>query len=141
MGSGTQGTVFTALRPRYPSVFAVKFHLREVAYYREVGVYRRLQELNINEVCGHEVPLLLNCNDELLAFEMTIVRPPFILDFGGAYLDRPPDYSEEVWDDWRVQKAEAFEENWLAVEEILATFRLFGIFIADVNPGNIRFTH
>ena len=70
---------------------------------------------------------------------MTIVYPPFCLDFGGAYLDRPPDYSDEVWRDWEEEKRDAFEDNWPVVEEILAEFRLIGIYIADVNPGNIKF--
>ena len=36
-------------------------------------------------------------------------------------------------------KSEAFEDDWPIVETILAEFRSFGIFIADVNPGNIKF--
>ena len=31
------------------------------------------------------------------------------------------------------------EDNWPKVELILAEFRSYGIYIADVNPGNIRF--
>lgn len=139
LGTGTQGTVFTAKNPRHPSVIAVKFHLRRVAYERKVGVYLRLQDLAVTDVCGHQVPQLLAYGDELLIIEMTTVRPPFCLDFGGAYLDRPPDYTPEVWRDWREEKSEDFEENWSAVEEILDEFRWMGIHIADVNPGNIRF--
>ena len=85
------------------------------------------------------VPQLIDYEDELLAIEMTIVSPPFCLDFGGAYLDRPPDYSAEVWEDWRRMKSEAFENDWPTVENILAEFKTFGIFIADLNPGNIKF--
>ncbi|WP_404304562.1 hypothetical protein [Neorhodopirellula lusitana] len=139
LGTGTQGTVYTALRPRYPFVFAVKFHLRQVAYHREVGVYLRLQDLEVHEVCGHQIPELLHHDDELLAIEMSTVRPPFCLDFGGAYLDQPPDYTPEVWRDWQEEKSDDFEENWPAVEQILDEFRWMGIHIADVNPGNIRF--
>lgn len=139
LGTGTQGTVFTAKNPRHPSVIAVKFHLRRVAYEREIGVYLRLQHLEVSEVCGHQVPQLLGYDDDLRVIEMTTVRPPFCLDFGGAYLDRPPDYSPEVWRDWREEKAEDFDGNWPAVEKILDEFRWMGIHIADVNPGNIRF--
>lgn len=85
------------------------------------------------------VPQLVDYDDEMLAIEMTIVSPPFCLDFGGAYLDRPPDYSAEVWADWRQQKSEAFEENWPAAQRIIADFETYGIYIADVNPGNIKF--
>lgn len=139
LGTGTQGTVLTVQSPRQPSTFAVKFHRREIAYDREVGVYLRLRDLEVSEVCGHDVPLLLAHDDELLVIEMTIVSPPFCLDFGGAYLDKPPDYTPEVWRDWREEKSDDFEDNWPAVEKILDEFRWMGIHIADVNPGNIRF--
>ncbi|MCY2974206.1 MAG: hypothetical protein NTW52_06015 [Planctomycetota bacterium] len=95
--------------------------------------------MNITHVAGHRIPIMTGSDDELLAIEMTIVSPPFCLDFGGAYLNRPPDYSAEVLEDWREMKSEAFEDNWPKVESILAEFRSFGVYIADVNPGNIRF--
>lgn len=139
LGAGTQGTVFVSKNPSQGLRLAVKFHHRAVAYFREVGVYFRLQDLGITHVCGHRIPIMIGCDDELLAIEMTIVSPPFCLDFGGAYLDRPPDYSPEVWEDWRQMKSEAFEGNWPKVESILTEFRSYGIYIADVNPGNIRF--
>ena len=139
LGVGTQGSVFVFNNPSLSQQVAVKFHDREIAYQRELAVYLRLQDLEITHVHGHRVPLLINYDDELLAIEMTIVSPPFCLDFGGAYLDRPPDYSPEVWADWRKMKSEAFEDNWLHVEKILAEFKSFGVYIADVNPGNIRF--
>jgi hypothetical protein len=133
-----QGSVFVFVDPSQQKV-AVKFHEREIAYVRERDVYFRLSDLEITHVSGHRVPVLVHHDDDLLALEMTIVSPPIVLDFGGAYLDRPPDYSPEVWADWETEKSELFEENWPAVETILADFRLMGIFIADVNPGNIRF--
>lgn len=143
MGAGTQGTVYLC-NVHYPpqSAFAqvaVKFHDRVAAYNRETQVYRRLRDLQITHVAGHRVPLLIHHDDQLLAIEMTIVSPPFCLDFGGAYLDNPPDYSPQTWADWEQEKREQFEENWPAVENILTEFRLMGIHIADVNPGNIKF--
>jgi hypothetical protein len=143
LGVGTQGSVFVCNLPsqspdRIDQV-AVKFHDREIAYDLELGVYLRLHDLGINEVGGHIIPDLIDYDDDLLAIEMTIVSPPFCLDFGGAYLDRKPDYTPEVWADWEEMKSEAFEENWPAVKKILATFESFGIYIADVNPGNIKF--
>lgn len=139
LGAGTQGTVFALAFLSRGLGVAVKFHHREIAFRRELAVYHRLLDLEINEVQGHEVPVLTGCDRETLAIEMTIVSPPFCLDFGGAYLDRPPDYTPEVWRDWREQKSEDFEDNWPAVLEILDEFESFGIYIADVNPGNIRF--
>ena len=143
LGAGTQGSVFVCNLPsqseEQASQVAVKFHDRKVAYDHELGVYLRLRDLGINEVGGHIVPDLIDFDDDLLAIEMTIVSPPFCLDFGGAYLDRPPDYSPEVWRDWHEQKAEDFEENWPKALEIIRSFEQFGVYIADVNPGNIKF--
>jgi hypothetical protein len=143
LGIGTQGSVFVFDLPDHSAErsnqIAVKFHDREIAYNRELGVFLRLQDLEVTHVRGHRVPILIGYDDELLAIEMTIVSPPFCLDFGGAYLDRRPDYSPEVWADWREQKSEAFEENWPEVQKILAEFETFGVYIADVNPGNIMF--
>ena len=143
LGVGTQGSVYVANLPSQSSSqtiqVAIKFHQRKIAYDRELGVFLRLRDLQIQEVHGHMVPQLFDYDDDLLAIEMTIVSPPFCLDFGGAYLDRPPDYSPEVWADWERDKSEAFEKNWPAVTRILSTFRSQGIFIADVNPGNIKF--
>ena len=143
LGVGTQGSVFVFDIPSQTknsaSQVAVKFHDRQIAYERELAVFLRLRDLEILEVGGCMVPQLIGYDDDLLAIEMTIVSPPFCLDFGGAYLDRPPDYSPEVWEDWRSMKSEAFEDDWPAVEKILAEFRSFGVFIADVNPGNIKF--
>ncbi|MGB6044168.1 MAG: hypothetical protein WBF93_13495 [Pirellulales bacterium] len=139
LGAGTQGSVFVFNNPLQSRRVAVKFHQQEIAYQRERDVYLRLNELEIVEVHAHEVPQLIDFDDELLALEMTIVSPPFVLDFGGAYLDRPPDYSPEVWADWRAMKSEAFEGNWPAVQQILAEFESYGIYVADLNPGNIKF--
>lgn len=139
LGAGTQGSVFLIANPSRTRRTAVKFHRRGIAYVRERDVFLRLKDLAIDEVNGHAVPILIGYDDELLAIEMTTVSPPFVLDFGGAYLDRPPDYSDEVWQDWRQMKSDAFEHNWPAVEEILGEFQSMGIYIADVNTSNIRF--
>ncbi len=85
------------------------------------------------------MPQLLDYDDELLVIEMTIVARPFLLDFGGAYLDHPPDYSSEVLDQWRQDKEEQFEDNWPKAASILAELRRYRIYVADVNPGNIGF--
>ncbi|PAY19707.1 hypothetical protein CKO51_09870 [Rhodopirellula sp. SM50] len=138
LGQGTQGSVVVCSNLSQQHV-AVKFHERSNAYFRERDVYLRLSDLEITHVQGLRIPILVHFDDDLLAIEMTIVSPPFCLDFGGAYLDRPPDYTPEVWRDWREQKSEDFEEDWPVVQEILAEFESFGIYIADVNPGNIRF--
>lgn len=72
---------------------------------------------------------------------MSVVVRPFLLDFGGAYLDQPPDYDDDILDQWELDKQEQFEENWPKASRILSRLRSYGIYVADVNPGNIGFKH
>jgi hypothetical protein len=139
-GFGVHGSVF-ACRHHYQLTGrnAVKVHERPESYRRERDVYLRLQDLHIEFIEGHTVPQLVDYDDELLVLEMSVVVRPFVLDFGGAYLDRAPDYDEEILEEWRREKEEQFEENWPKVVSILAELRRHGIYVADVNPGNIGF--
>ena len=114
-------------------------HERAEPYHVERDVYLRLRDLGIDLIQEHNVPQLIDYDDELLVIEMSVVVRPFVLDFGGAYLDRPPDYDEEILEEWRRQKEEQFEENWPKAISILDELRSYGIYVADVNPGNIGF--
>ena len=78
-------------------------------------------------------------DDELWVIEMTIVSRPFVLDFAGAYLDQPPDYSEEVLADWLAEKKEQFGSRWPEVQAIIRALENYDIYMADVNPGNVSF--
>jgi hypothetical protein len=62
-----------------------------------------------------------------------------VLDFGGAYLDQAPDFSDEVMADWRAEKKEQFGARWGEVQAILRALEAYGVFMIDVNPGNISF--
>lgn len=138
-GFGVHGSVFACIRSTSSARNALKIHERVEGYVRERDVYLRLRELGIDSIQGHAVPLLIDDDDELWALEMTVVSRPFVLDFGGAYLDRPPDYDEEILEEWRREKEEQFESNWPKAASILAELRRYGIYVADVNPGNIGF--
>jgi hypothetical protein len=87
------------------------------------------------------VPNLIRADDELMAIEITIVEPPFLLDFVSAYpVKTAPQFSDEVWEHWYAEKSEQFGDNWPQVELVLAEFkRLTGFVLLYVNPGNIRF--
>ena len=137
-GFGMHGSVFACVRPTL-SRNALKVIERAEPYTVERDVYLRLRELRIDQIQGHNVPQLIDFDDELLVIEMSVVVRPFVLDFGGAYLDRAPDYDEEILEEWRRDKEEQFEENWPKAESILAELRRYGIYVADVNPGNIGF--
>ncbi len=100
----------------------------------------RLTAESVIDIGGHNVPTLVDWDDQLLVIEMTIVRPPFLLDFASAYLDTPPDFPPEVMEEWRAEKAEQFGANWVRVEALLDEARArYGIYMLDVHPGNIAF--
>jgi hypothetical protein len=94
---------------------------------------------SVTTVQGFNVPELIAFDDGLLTLEMTIVRRPFVLDFASAYLDRRPEFPEDVWATWEEEKKEQFEARWRAVHEVLAAFERLGIYLLDVSPGNIGF--
>lgn len=71
---------------------------------REKQAYERLKFHGISDVLGFNVPQLRAFDDNLRVIQMTIVARPFVLDFAAAYLDRRPEFSEEVWADWEKQK-------------------------------------
>jgi hypothetical protein len=142
LGAGVQGSVFVAKSP-HDSVevwSAVKVHQRRPDYARERDVYRRLKEFGVTMVRGCHVPQLLGYDDELWVIEMTVVSQPFVLDFGGAYLDRAPDFSEEVLADWRAEKEDQFGPRWPEVQAIVWEFEEeYGVILHDVSPRNISF--
>ena len=119
LGFGVHGSVFAAENQSDGKRTAVKALERERFYLRERNVYLRLMENSVTYVRGAAVPELIGHDDQLWVIEMTIVSRPFVLDFAGAYLDEPPDYSEEVMAEWRAEKEEQFGSDWPAVQAIL----------------------
>lgn len=139
LGFGVHGSVFAAESQTKDLTSAVKAHEQERFYRRERNVYLRLKEFSVTHVCNAEVPQLIGNSDELWVIEMTIVKRPFVLDFAGAYLDFPPDYSEEVMAAWEADKREQFGSRWPNVQAILRELEEYEIYMADVNPGNVAF--
>lgn len=134
LGAGADGVVLDTTSKT--AIKALKF---EELYVKERNVYVRLQEHNVEKVCGFNVPRMLAYNDELWTIEMDIVSPPYILDFAGALVDIEHVFPEETMADWRAAKAEQFEEDWPLVRRILSEFRSMGIYLTDVHPRNINF--
>jgi hypothetical protein len=139
LGYGMHGIVHAAKNQTDGEPLALKVHECEKDYRRERDVYLRLQEHDLTDICGCQVPELLDYDDELWVIQMTIVTRPFVLDFAGAYLDDPPDFSEEVLADWRAEKQEEFGPRWAEVQAILRVLEGFGVFMIDANPRNISF--
>ena len=139
LGFGVHGIVFAAEEHRKPGKRAVKAHKHAEAYTRERDIYQRLYQAEVSEILGFHVPKLIGFNDELQIIEMTIVGPPFVLDFAGARLDIPPDFSEEVWDEWEKEKIEEFGGRWPEVKAVLRALEDLEIYVLDVSPRNIVF--
>ena len=137
LGFGRDGTVMYTDRAS-----AVKLFSAQDAYVRERDAYLLLQAKGVTEILGHQVPAMIRFDDELLAIEMRIVEPPFLLDFASAYTeDEAPDFPDDVWDDWRAQKSEQFSDRWPDVLRVLDEFRrVTGLVLLDVNPGNVTFS-
>lgn len=141
LGVGKDGIVFSTVgSPTGPT--AVKALARADLYGRELTCYRRLAVRGVGgpvQVCGHNVPQLLDHDDKLLVIEMTIVTRPFVLDFAGAYLDTAPEFPIDIMEDRHARWAEDFGGRWPKVQRIMAEFRTHGIFLLDPSPGNIGF--
>src|SRR6476660_1136861 len=88
LGHGIDGNVWHTSRQSALKVFA-----RRETYERERDCYRRLFENGVARLAGFHVPELLDYSNAHCTIEMTIVKPPCILDFGKAYVDSPPDYN------------------------------------------------
>ena len=137
LGFGVHGIVFSAKNQTKNGRAAIKVHEREIDFMRERDAYLRLQEHDITEISGCNVPELIAFDDDLFILEMTLVDRPFVLDFGGAFLDHSPGFSEEVLAEWHAEKAEQFGKLWPAAHSILRFLEGIGIYVVDVNTNNI----
>jgi hypothetical protein len=135
IGSGIDGIVYSTTRSS-----AVKVHCNREGYEKELAVYRRLQQYNVIQINGLNVPVLRGSDNAAMVIEMSIVHPPWVLDFAQSTLDEPPDFPQEVWEDWWRSVREAFEEHWPKAQALYQTFkRQYGIYHLDLKPRNVNF--
>ncbi|MCW5774888.1 MAG: hypothetical protein KIS87_00380 [Phycisphaeraceae bacterium] len=133
LGYGKDGSVWSTSRTT-----AVKAHERASTFDRELAAYLRLREHGVESVLGLAVPRLMDWDAGLRVVEMTIVQPPFVLDFGSAWLDGAPEFSDGVMADWLAEKEEQFEADWPRVAAVLGELRRkWGVHLLDVHPGNV----
>lgn len=137
LGFDVHGIVFACRRIGDPGRLAIKVHERQIPYERERDVYLRLQKHAVTKVRGCHVPQLLGHDDDWLVIEMTAVTPPYVLDFAGAYLDRAPDYPDDILAEWEAEKREQFGDGWGEIQRILWALERHGIFVLDISPSNI----
>ena len=139
LGSGMHGNVFRAGSSAAAGEVALKVHLRRGPFDLELETYLRLQDENITQVLGFNVPQLLDYDAELLVLEMTVVQQPFVLDFAEVRLDFPLEFPDDVWASWLEEKQEQFGERWPIVKRVLREFEALDIYLLDVSPRNIAF--
>lgn len=106
-------------------------------YRQELAVYRHLKEKLVTNVHGFQVPTLVANDDALSVIEMTIVSPPFVVDFACARLHMRNDFGDEIIAEWRREKQEIFESDWPRVNRLIWAFEQLGVFLSDVHPRNV----
>ena len=136
LGAGTDGTVWQIVENT-----AIKVFERPENYRDELTCYLRFQSARVKSINGFAVPRLRAYEDSLLAIEMSIVEPPYLLDFGKVYIDRPPPYYHDktIRRIALEERQELFEDRWQVVEGLLFELEKLGIYYVDAKPGNIRF--
>jgi hypothetical protein len=122
---------------------AVKFFDSKILYRRELRAYQILRQRDIDEINGFQIPRLLRNDDELRAIEMSVVRPPFLLDFVSSYMFEEfarLGFTDEIMQEREAHWAEVFGDRWSAVQDICNAFtRATGLVLLDLSLNNIKF--
>jgi hypothetical protein len=139
LGFGIHGSVHVVEHKIKGAKSAIKAHRAIEFYLRERAVYERLSGAGVSDILGLHVPQFIRADDDLQVIEMTIVTRPFLLDFAGAYLGVPPEFSAEIWAEWEAEKREQFGAHWTAVRAVMNSLEDLGIHLVDVSPSNIAF--
>jgi hypothetical protein len=135
LGAGAEGYVFST-----PQYTAVKVFARPPKFERELAVYERLATHGVTHVEGFNVPKLVGYSRDLLVIEMTIVQPPYLLDFAQSELDFPLDFPEGHEEEWWQRLAELFGDRLSAVRNLYETLiERYGIYYYDLAPRNVNF--
>ena len=139
LGFGIHGSVHVVEHQIKRTKSAIKSHRAREFYLRESAVYERLSEADVTEILRFHVPQFIRADDDLQVIEMTIVTRPFVVDFAGAYVGAPPEFSEDIWAEWESEKCEQFGARWITVRAVMSALEDLGIHLVDVSPGNIAF--
>ncbi len=129
LGGGYDGVVLATNKGT-----AIKAFRFTELYRQELTVYQYLAKWRITEVNGFHIPRLVGFDNNRAIIEMTVVSPPFVVDFVGARIEMPIHYDDE----WYEQKNEEFEDDWPTVRCVIWGLQEHGIYLSDVHPGNIR---
>jgi hypothetical protein len=133
LGAGWDGIVQATNRTT-----AIKSFRHPQLYRQERDVYLRFEEKGFVSANEFHVPRLIEYDDNLQIVEMTIVTPPYIVDFAGAQLDRKNEFPPDVMANWLEEKKEQFEANWPRVKRAMWKFAAIGVHLNDVAPRNVN---
>jgi hypothetical protein len=105
LGYGSDGSVWRS--SRHTAVKAL-FHTKNFEH--ELECYQRLKSAGVQHIGLFDVPFLEDFDTRLMVLEISIVRPPYLLDFGKVYLDHPPThlYDEQIMANAREEWYERF---------------------------------
>jgi hypothetical protein len=123
LGHGSDGSVWRSSTPT-----AVKALYYEKNYANELESYRRLKRAGVQQINGFFVPILEDSDDSLYIVEMSIVQPPYLLDFGKVYIDVPPPYhdDEQLMANAQAEWREWFGKHWVRVAGVLKLLQKYG---------------
>jgi hypothetical protein len=131
LGFGDDGAVWTTSRHTVLKAFQ-----RHSNYAHELECYQRLADAGIRKIREFEIPQLLNHDDSLWVIEIGFVNPPFILDFGKAYL-ADPRFPKHVIEEWNERMQFWWGDEVKRVRLALFALRQYGIWYYDAKPGNV----
>ena len=115
----------------------VKAFERHENFAHELECYRRLTEAQIGwKIREFNVPEFVGQSEEFLVIEMGIVFPPYILDFGKAYL-ADPCWEPHIIVEWNDKMTEWWGDDVKRVRLALFALRKYGIWYYDAKPGNV----
>jgi hypothetical protein len=135
LGGGVSGFVF--LSPDLRT--AAKVHHGEEGYTTELYVYKQLARLGIRSIRGLTIPRMRGYSTALRIIQMDVVRPPFLLDFAGVLLN-PPDFSDDVQEDWHRRIAERFGPNASVAYEVYDALAKHELYYVDFRVSNLNLT-
>jgi hypothetical protein len=137
LGHGKDGDVLKTDRDS-----AIKKLRTMELYRRELRAYKLLDELSISELDGFSLPRLLGYDEDAFLIEMTIVTPPYMLDFASTHDEVEMEFlgfTDEIWAEREQHWTDIFGDQWPRVRALRNTFlRLTGLMYLDATKNNIR---
>lgn len=86
------------------------------------------------------IPRLHNADTALLIIEMSVVRPPFLIDFGKATVDDDQGWTPDLIATWWEKVNDVFEKDAPIASSIFTQLRdKAGVYQWDLNPANLNF--